>query len=388
MNKNIQLIILLLLLGMQATAQLNINGKIKNNANEPIVGASVFISNTSFTTVTNVNGQFTLSNIPIQKGELIINALGYKTFVVAVNSSATVFDIVLEQQPKELDPVIVQSLEKNGYQKWGKLFFDLFVGTTPEAANCSIRNTKVLRFYYDKKNGILRTVAYEPIIIENRSLGYEINYSLEDFTYNAKEKTIFFSGYPVFKNLKGGKRKQQQWIENRSDCYNGSVMHFMRSIYTNQLTQHNFSVQAAKKVKNEEKQRVKKIVRQSINLGNNDFNFNKNDSSTYYNDVLKQSDEFFISNGKPLPTDSFAYAIDSTIAAIYFDHYLCVQYSPTNAPKKISYCTLLTPEIIEIYQNGAFYNATNFFTEGYWSTTEKISRLLPLDYQPPNNFNK
>ena len=210
--------------------QITISGNVVNvKTSEAIAGANVFISNTSYKTVTNAQGIFFFEKLNIQKGELIVNALGYKHEVINIETKTEKnITISLEPVAKDLDAVLVRNLEKDGYQKWGKLFVDGFIGTTHEAFDCRIENTKALKFYYNKKTQELSVSANEPLQIINKALGYQIDYTLESFEYNARSRILIFSGYPVFTEIQKGKRKMRKWEEKRKDCYKGSVMHFMR----------------------------------------------------------------------------------------------------------------------------------------------------------------
>jgi hypothetical protein len=74
----------------------------------------------------------------------------------------------------ELESITVEPWEKDGWERWGRVFTESFIGTTSASRQCEIKNHKALRFRYSKKNGTLIAVADEPLIIENRALGYRI----------------------------------------------------------------------------------------------------------------------------------------------------------------------------------------------------------------------
>ena len=120
--------------------------------------------------------------------------------------------IYLEPKATELEAVIVEPYEKDGWEKWGKFFIENFIGTTDAAKLCKIRNYKTLRFRHSKKKNILTAVADEPLIIENRELGYRITYQLEDFTYDFNENTLFYLGYTLFEDMAKDTSKHPQTI--------------------------------------------------------------------------------------------------------------------------------------------------------------------------------
>jgi hypothetical protein len=383
LKKQIILFLVLIIISTSLFAQMTITGVVINvKNNEPIPGANVFVNNTSYKTVTNAEGKFTFVNLNIQKGELIVNALGYKHTVTNIdNKIEKGLTITLEPQAKELDAVLIRSYEKDGYKKWGKLFTDGFIGKTHEAIDCKIENTKALKFFYDKKTQTLSVSANEPLKIINKALGYQIDYTLEDFEYNTKSNIIFFSGYPVFTEMQKGKRKMQRWKEKRNDCYRGSVMHFMRALYRNKIAEEGFIVQKAYKVLNEKKAAYKNELRKSISEQKNGVVILAEPIKNDDENIMIQPDSIYQIISQVLPSDSFAFAIDSLTAGVYFEKHLIITYKKRALNSTVSsFVKLLYDEALSVFQNGSYYNAMNFFTERYWADHEKISRMLPYDF--------
>ncbi len=81
-----------------------VTGVVKDSYGEPIIGAAVAVAGTTDGTITNIDGEFVLSNIP-QGSKLVISYLGYKTQEVIANSS--VLNIILEEENAGLDDVVV-----------------------------------------------------------------------------------------------------------------------------------------------------------------------------------------------------------------------------------------------------------------------------------------
>jgi CarboxypepD_reg-like domain len=363
--------------------QITINGNVVNvKTKEPIAGANVFISNTSYKTVTNSEGKFVFTNLNMQKGELIVNALGYKHEVISIdNKMGNALTISLEPQAKELDAVLIRSYEKDGYNKWGKLFNDGFIGNTHEAIDCKIENTKALKFYYNKKTQELSVSANEPLKIINKALGYQIDYTLEGFEYNTRSNILFYSGYPVFTEIQKGKRKMRKWQEKRNDCYRGSIMHFMRALYRNKLTEEGFVVQKANKILNEKKAAYKRELRKNITEQKNGVIILSAPMGNDNENIMSQPDSTYQIISQLLPADSFAFAIDSLTAGMYFNKHLIISYKKQESKTTVSsFVKLLYDEALSIYENGYYYSAMDFFTERYWAETEKIARMLPFDF--------
>jgi hypothetical protein len=201
----------------------------------------------------------------------------------------------------------------------------------------------VIRFRFSKKDGRLTAHASEPLLIENKALGYRIRYDLETFRYDSKSQYILYTGYPFFEQLPGKEKKIQNWKKKRQEVYFGSLMHFMRSVYRNNLAQEGFDVRRMKKIHNEEKARVREMYRKQ-RQGNSTGSVIHigatasvaGDSSDYYNSVLQQPDYSYLTNNELLPGDSIAFAIDSLTAGLSFPNYLLVQYRAGKLPPEYS----------------------------------------------------
>ncbi len=114
MNKKMKLLsvlglvtAILFLFSPMVTAQsLSISGKvIDKNSQEPVIGASVLIEGTSNGTITDLDGNFMLSNVP-SKGNLVVSYIGYATQTLPINGK-TSFSIVLAEDTETLDEVVV-----------------------------------------------------------------------------------------------------------------------------------------------------------------------------------------------------------------------------------------------------------------------------------------
>jgi hypothetical protein len=242
-------------------------------------------------------------------------------------------------------------------------------------------------------------MAMEPLIVENRSLGYRIEYQLESFQYNYDTHYLIYLGYPLFIPLEGGDAKKKHWEKNRSLAYYGSIMHFMRSVYRNNIREEGFEVRRLVRVPNSERERVKSLHRGNyftINrtTGARNTIADRSDSGSYYEKILKQPPYFDLVGKALLPGDSIAYAVTTERAGLYFPDYLLVVYTKKTAPAeyrnafpdqgsaRMSRITLVHGQPLEIEANGNYYDPAELLTYGYWAWSEKICIMLPLDYDP------
>ena len=390
------------------SAQSVIQGQVVNKSTaEPIAGSSVFISGSSKGTVTNSTGFFQLENIPPGKHDLVISSVGYETNVFSFTDTQLPLKlkIELDVKVKELNNVILEEYTEEGWDKWGTAFMSDFVGTSKNALQCKIKNEKKIRFRYYKKSNRLVAYADEPIIIENKALGYIIRYQLEDYEINFKKHTSSFAGYPLFKEIdKDRKGLQEKWQRNRLNAYNGSILHFMRSVYDNDLAGQGFEARRMESIPNIEKARVKRIYISQVVQSNPDNKqlrvqppvIDNKDSLSYYQRVMRQPDFIDVYGQALLTADSIISTIGPGIKYMEFDNYLFVTYKkgleeelysrmqlPTRNPSfPRSTVTLLNEKIISVDKNGNYYNPQEFFTSGYWGWNEKICNALPIEYTP------
>ncbi len=82
-----------------------ITGVVKDEAGEPLIGATILVVENGTGTTTDLNGTFTLNNVP-EKATLKISYVGYKDLKVLVGGK-TSFTISLQPDTKLLDEVVV-----------------------------------------------------------------------------------------------------------------------------------------------------------------------------------------------------------------------------------------------------------------------------------------
>ncbi len=404
-------VLFVLLYSLQVSfAQPALRGKvIAGDTKQPIHLANVFLSNTSIGTVTNAEGVFVLDRFPQGRFDVVVSCIGYETYVTTIQYAQlpTNIEVVLQPKVNVLQEVVVEPYEKNGWERYGTFFMENFIGTSVLAADCKLKNPETIRFRYNKKENILRAFADEPIVLENKALGYILRYDLKVFEYNYGTRIFYFQGYPLFEDIQTDrKRLLNRWEKNRSEAYYGSMMHFMRSLFRNQLNENGFEVRKLIKVSEEEKKRVRTIynsrtyINGSGNIVVNDSllgNGNK-DSADYYRKVMRQPEKMAVLINQLLPGDSIAFAIDSFTAGLYFDDYLQIiykykqvpiEYVRTNSlsvqPKTPIMSEIFLPKknAIAVLANGSYFEGIDLISSGYWGWWEKLATMLPFDYKPP-----
>jgi hypothetical protein len=337
-----------------------------------------------------------LDNLTITNFDIVATCIGYESFSTSITASTLQNSLQVKLNPKSglLDAVVINVYEKDGWKKWGQVFKQSILGNIDAAEDCEITNKQTIKFVYDKKNNILTAFADEPLIIKNKYLGYELRYDLISFYTNFKSRIIFYEGYPFFTSLPGSDKKIKKWKARRMQAYDGSTMHFMRSFYRNKLQENGFEIRALLRFANVEKQRVNKLYRSQWVKENGTVTFNRTDSTEYYQKVMQQSDSLDYVYPNKISADSIAFAVDSTTAGIWFKNHIQVKHTTlkniltTNhlqhGKQKIypvSIISLTDNKDIVVFANGSYYNPSNLLSEGYWGIYEKLSTLLPVDYE-------
>src|SRR3712207_3631279 len=85
--------------------KLAVTGNVTDNNGYPVIGASVLVEGTTNGTITDMDGNFKLSDVPA-KGNLQVSFIGYKPQTIKVNGQ-TKFDIKLLEDTQTLDEVVM-----------------------------------------------------------------------------------------------------------------------------------------------------------------------------------------------------------------------------------------------------------------------------------------
>ncbi len=121
MTARVRFLLLIMCFGVASSSfaqtTIKLSGKVTNQKNEPVAGASVLIEGTNTGTAANIEGRFTLNLEPGKKYTLIISATGYNgksiaDIEVAIGANNEM-DIVLEpSKQSELGGVVLKSTRR------------------------------------------------------------------------------------------------------------------------------------------------------------------------------------------------------------------------------------------------------------------------------------
>jgi hypothetical protein len=337
-----------------------VTGKIiDTQSSQPLQDASVFAQNTTIGTATDAEGNFKLY-LPNGGYDLVVTYTGYNTETKRVTTGGDAnknIVIQLFQKEKQMaDVTIVASSEvKDGWEKYGSFFLDEFIGKTANSKNCTIRNPEVLKFYFSKKKNRLKVLASEALRIENKSLGYNIKYTLDSFTHEYTSEISLYTGYPLFTEMTATDSLQQlQWAQARAKAYNGSILHFMRSVYNKSLKEQGFEIQFLVKAND-------KITSVPLKDEYGALHYEKDDSTNTV-EILPNQVDVGVIYSKEKPAPNFLILNPGEPADFQF-----------------SILSFLPKQSIVIEENGYYYEQNELSISGYW-TWDKVADTVPYDY--------
>ncbi len=335
--------------------QFTITGKVVDSTTkEPLFGASVFAQNTTSGTTTNREGEFSLS---LKSGgyELIVSFTGYQSREIRIsNNDNNPLQIDMTKEEKAMEEVVIRSSNevKDGWDKYGKFFLENFIGSTPNALQCTLQNPEAVHFYYYKKSEKLKVLATEPIVISNLALGYNLRYQLDSFMYYYKTQVSSYRGYCFFSEMDSSFAQQRIWSTNRKKAYDGSKLQFMRSYYDSTLNEDGYEIALLDSIYDKR------------------FDMISNPYDTAYYGMYDSTHEVEV---------YYPRKISVTYKKKPEPEYLKKFKLPLNVGSQISYIDLL--DAIGIKENGYFYDQKDWVSQGYWSW-KNLADLLPYDYIP------
>ncbi len=104
LGKATWLFLCLCMLNLSAFAQQTVSGKITDKTGEGLQGVTVRVQGTTTGTITDIDGNFTLS--APEDAILEVSSVGFTTQLIPVNGQSTI-DLLLEEDVSELEEVVV-----------------------------------------------------------------------------------------------------------------------------------------------------------------------------------------------------------------------------------------------------------------------------------------
>lgn len=228
-----KLLFFLFLYSSLASAQ-TLSGYVFDDVSkEPMIGASVYFDGSSIGVITDEEGYFSLTLKRKLTSPLVISYIGYNDVQLESPWEYDTLKIYLKPKAVQLSEIILTADPFTRQQKL-RAFRREFLGSTRGGKSCKILNEGVIDLYYDMTKKELIATSDEPIIIQNKYLGYELRYKLIDskISYSSVSLSeldineVFYVGTCFFID------KQENIIKNenrRQREYKGSLLHLMRA---------------------------------------------------------------------------------------------------------------------------------------------------------------
>ncbi len=350
-------------LAAQEAATGPIQGRVVDaETGEPLAGAHVFLAGSVRGTTSDTEGYYHLEGLPPGVYEVAASMLGFETRLHRLTHAApnpSVLDFRLQPTVIALGEVVVAAEKPENWHAYLARFQELFLGTTANAERCLLVNPTTLDFIYDEESGQLRAMATEPLVIENRALGYRVYYHLQEF--EALEGWVRYLGTSRFEELEPrNRRERRRWERRRRKAYEGSLQHFLSMLFDDGTA---------------------KAARSA--------GFDVSMAPRFETDptlAVPVRAEAFL---KPAP--------QPYTRLLAFDKHLLVIYKPDIPPSAPSGVPGATPQLhvlddyaswitlndgpAEVDPLGHLYNPYAVTTFGLWSR-ERLADLLPRDYRP------
>ena len=376
------LLLVFVALSVSAISQFSVRGVVLDSATrEPLNAASVFCQNTTIGSTTNKQGEFYISLKP-GAYDLIISYTGYQTQTIRVTEQ-TKLEVLMLKEDKSMGEVIIKSSSEvaDGWTKHGAFFLDYFLGSTPNAAQCELKNPEVLKFYFYKKSNRLKVLATEPLQIANNALGYNLRYQLDSFVYYNASSINSYRGYCLYSEMEGSDSLKNIWAKNRRNTYDGSKLHFMRSYYDSTLIEDGWIIDMLDEKDDKKFNKVKDVYDTAV------YN-----ALVLYPEITV-TDSISLTDSLPVQRTILDSAHASYQVEFFYPRKISITYTkrspekeylkkmnlPKNIPYIISYVDL--KDWIAITENGYYYEQKDWINQGYWSW-KNVADLLPYDYLP------
>ncbi|MDY8136961.1 carboxypeptidase-like regulatory domain-containing protein [Aquimarina sp. 2201CG5-10] len=211
---------------------------------EPLESVVVYLDGTTSGTVTNQQGKFLLELGVTSDKQVIITYLGYQTITIPLSSISErdYLRVYLKEKLESLNPVYLETDDWSREKKLG-YFRKYFIGEPKFQRKCIIENEEDIHLYYSAKDKILYASSLAPLRIKNSLLGYDILYNLVDFEIRLNNyslvNSVYFLGTSFFSEFPNN---SNYYKRKRLKAYEGSVLHFMRSLATNNLENNDFEI--------------------------------------------------------------------------------------------------------------------------------------------------
>lgn len=339
-----------------------VSGRVTDAATrEALPNVNVFLAGTSLGVATDRDGRFEIKHVPFAAHELVVSMVGYRRQAISLRifePRVHTVDVALQPAAIETQTVEVVAKDPKEWREHLERFEEEFFGETQNAEHCVILNPEVLDF---KVTGKVFEVAFHvPILIENRALGYRIEFFIEEF--RVEDYSLQYRAKTRFEELTPrDEEERDRWREQRRRAYYGSKTHFLKALAQGRTKEEGFEVSLVPNVRplSREYQASKMSVDPQNYILGTEFEFQKRLKFPNYLEIIYTRER---------AEANFQRMFDS----------------PTPlAERQISWITMNRLTAL-FTTDGQLLDNYALKVYGYWAF-ERIAELLPMDYDPTKN---
>ncbi|MGF7081917.1 carboxypeptidase-like regulatory domain-containing protein [Mucilaginibacter sp. UYCu711] len=357
--------ILFIHIGVLAQGRYTVSGVVKDESGTIQKGATVFISGTQKITSSDNEGKFEFANVDAGTYQLSVKLLGFYPFTenIQLRDKSVTINVRLKVKTIMLSQVVIGN--NSDWEANYAIFKEQFLGTSANAEKCVITNPKVISFGTAGRN-VLTAEADEFLIIENRQLGYRVHYLLKNFEFNKILLRTKYDGDTNFEELEAEPLMKIQWAKNRFAAYRGSLMHYLRSVYTDTQIKEGFLTHQLYQERGGKTGLSTKIDNRIVNFDTIKMVVDTTFTSLKFTSILidynpEQANHILQKDTNPLAKPDPVFT--------------------GNMSGNTSVLKLFLPYAI-IDRKGSYTDYRTFLVQGNWGK-RRIGDQLPFEYRPP-----
>lgn len=200
-----------------------------------IRGATVFLNGSVIGDRTDLHGDFQVMLPEKQKLPIVATYPGHETLLLLEYPANAHIHFFLDLRVYAISNSLNSKEDRERRRVNLDIFREQFLGKSANAASCRIHNEGDLILKYDPRRTLLTVRCGNPLVIDNKALGYRIIYYLTKFEYSVSSEALSFTGCYYFEEpgIRGEKLAITE--KKRQLAYFGSQMEFFRALWHNTL---------------------------------------------------------------------------------------------------------------------------------------------------------
>ena len=354
-------------------SQFYIKGRVTDAETQlSLKGASVYINNTTKGSTTDDNGNFELGPFSPGRYEVVTSFVGYEPLLYSAEVKTTDIRITFRLEKKVVTMREVLIISKETRQQYLEIFRKNILGYSVAADRCEIRNFDEVQFTTGETKDEIIAFTDRELVIENPELGYTVYFELIEFYYNKVTTGTYFLGYTRYVDWAKDDLAKKKWIRKRKQSYDGSTVHFYRSLLKKQLANEGFiAYELVAPTKPKIENVDDKIVRVQSTGAKNGERMVEDSMFRIYSDSIYRVYELRVNNGWRV-----MFSQNTGLKNEVMRKRLIGQ------PAKGTMTGLrLRQEPVLLSERGILLTPLSVFLDGIWAY-ERLANMLPEDYDP------